>query len=393
MATITSVSDFTGDFSDPNAWVGGVVPGAGDTAVLFRAILTVDADITCDEIVHSDFFGYGKLIVDSGKTINATVRDETSGFSGADGMIVFSTSETLTINGNFFGTNVTGWHSINGSGTGKVVINGNVRSTQNGGAVRVTGDGFTLEVNGDVYAGSQTPAIFIPTANQTVTIVGDVYGGHEFTPGSFTGNQPAIEIGAADSTISVTGKVESKGPVAIYVFQQGNTEINISGSVKGNVPSGGAPDGGYAVRMIQCSNSFIELTDCDVIDSPDGHQAIEGTIIFFNGGGTTTHYDSDGEPNIRGVAGEVDFPAESDVLDGVAYDEGNLTGTYAPPSAADVRDGTAYGAPENEATGTLAVPPVNRVSAGTPVDDTEGTAVLNIDVVGALFEAFESPEA
>jgi len=58
------------------------------------------------------------------------------------------------------------------------------------------------------------------------------------------------------------------------------------------------------------------------------------------------------------------------------------------PIPADVREGLVYA--DDQFTGELVVPPVEAVAAGVPVDDTIGTATLNIDVVGALFEAFES---
>jgi hypothetical protein len=57
------------------------------------------------------------------------------------------------------------------------------------------------------------------------------------------------------------------------------------------------------------------------------------------------------------------------------------------PTASDVRSGVSFGT-VNEFTGTLAVPTASLVSYGTPVDNTVGTAVLNVNDVGALLAGF-----
>ena len=48
-----------------------------------------------------------------------------------------------------------------------------------------------------------------------------------------------------------------------------------------------------------------------------------------------------------------DYPAESDVRDGVEFDSGTSTGNLELPAEADVRDGVDYGANGAEFTGTL----------------------------------------
>lgn len=55
-----------------------------------------------------------------------------------------------------------------------------------------------------------------------------------------------------------------------------------------------------------------------------------------------------------GYTGAADFPAVGDVESGVQYDNGNLTGTFAVPIEADVRQSTQYGADGTEFTGILA---------------------------------------
>jgi hypothetical protein len=60
------------------------------------------------------------------------------------------------------------------------------------------------------------------------------------------------------------------------------------------------------------------------------------------------------------------------------------------PAEADVRDGVVYA--NTTQTGTLAVPPANAVSVGTPVDNTVGTAWLDpqqfVDLNAAQIAAF-----
>lgn len=61
------------------------------------------------------------------------------------------------------------------------------------------------------------------------------------------------------------------------------------------------------------------------------------------------------------------------------------------PATSDVRAGTVYG-PDDELTGTCAVPPVGSVALGVPVGATTGTAALTqqaiADAVGPLIAAY-----
>jgi hypothetical protein len=67
--------------------------------------------------------------------------------------------------------------------------------------------------------------------------------------------------------------------------------------------------------------------------------------------------------------GTLDLPAESNVRDGVTYDNETKEGTLDVPTESDVRDGVAY----DDGVGTLDVPAESDVRDGVAVDDGVGT--------------------
>lgn len=72
--------------------------------------------------------------------------------------------------------------------------------------------------------------------------------------------------------------------------------------------------------------------------------------------------------NVTPATTVCDYPADTDVRDGVVYDSGAETGTAAIPGASDVRTGVAVDA----TVGTAAIPGPDDVRDGVPVDATTG---------------------
>ncbi len=78
--------------------------------------------------------------------------------------------------------------------------------------------------------------------------------------------------------------------------------------------------------------------------------------------------------DLGSIQRQIDVPAVTNVLNGVNYDAGLKTGTYATVATTNVRSGTTFGA-ASALTGTLAVPAVANVLNGIAVDATTGTYV------------------
>jgi hypothetical protein len=77
-------------------------------------------------------------------------------------------------------------------------------------------------------------------------------------------------------------------------------------------------------------------------------------------------------------------PPASSVRGNVIYDSNSLpiTGNYFFPKISDVRLNTNF---DILSTGNLSIPPVSSVLYGVQVDDTTGTAVLNVSSVWNAF--------
>jgi hypothetical protein len=116
------------------------------------------------------------------------------------------------------------------------------------------------------------------------------------------------------------------------------------------------------------------IVEGDLTDAPNGRAAVSGPnpgprlFLKTPADNTWTHrrldgYDFQGNPESTAVdfntAEATDYPVESDVREGIEYANGDFEGT-------------------------LAVPTADKVSAGTPVDNTVGTAALDAGVVAAI---------
>ena len=83
-----------------------------------------------------------------------------------------------------------------------------------------------------------------------------------------------------------------------------------------------------------------------------------------------------GSPNIIYTRTQVDYPNESDVRQGVSYDNGNKTGTLDLPAEADVRDGVKFDNETKE--GTLDLPVEQDVRKDTKYDNNNKTGTLDL---------------
>lgn len=236
----------------------------------------------------------------------------------------------LTINGNL--TAPTGTHSrmiYDLSSSGKITINGNINQ-QNVTPIDATGlirfDGTsTLDINGNVTAGSTSNTTSIYSgAANRINITGNVTAGNL---------SAAVSLVVAGATLSITGDLiaSSNYPAVLSPTTTSRTIVS------GNIVNTNDYMAYYGYLLQVSTSSVINYT----IQSENGSNRVLSSTSSSN--------------NV--------------------------------PLTRDVRLNTQFGS-SNELTGTLAVPTASSVSYGVPVDNTIGTAILNVNDVGALLAGF-----
>ena len=366
MATISTAR--AGNWSAGSTWAGGVVPGAGDTAQIGHTV-TADVDIYVATILFPT--GSATLTVPVARMIIAdtAIRGEglasggilcnhTTGLVSITAGIIETIFNCLMVNAASTGAvevNAPGGiHVLQSSGSGyaiqvggvaAVTVNGNVRAQDlgtSGGAIRVAAAGASLTVNGDLL-GFATSALLV-TAVATITINGDVNA-----LGSTAAIRPCMSVTAA-ATITVDGDCLG-GAVAAAIVATAAAAIRVAGDI---------------------STTGVEKA-----------VTTTGPLVF---GGSLA----------SSPVGELPFSAATvRVFPGHAFNWAlvDTAGNHVLlsnlgdglPDPLDVRQGVSYGG--GLFAGLLAMPSPAQVSAGIPVDNTVGTAVLSGADVAVLVGA------
>jgi fibronectin-binding autotransporter adhesin len=290
------------------------------------------ASLVANGISHE---GSGALI------INGTVS-----CSGSEGTKISrnSVAGSLTINGNVIGaTQGTVSAAISDDSSSTITINGNVTQqnisylpTTTGGLINISRTA-TLNVNGNVTGGSvnNTSAIrVIPLLLSTpvrINILGNISNGAST-------NSPAIDLASATN-------------------YNGYCIIVATGSVTG----------GSQFPAISTARFLDSITITGNITNTSGVMAIYAYKLNISNSSAQTW-------TLQSVNSTNRALSTSNASNGA-------------PLAKDVRLGLTYGT-VGELTGTLAVPTYSRVSVGVAVDDSVGTAVLNVADVGALLAGY-----
>jgi hypothetical protein len=374
MATINSAA--SGNFTSGATWVGGVVPTVGDTAVVLTGhIVTIDSEITCDEITGANNSGYFDLldggiinanvtggatlsnngVVRYNGTVSAIINGDITQTTSSAGVVSHINNGVLNVIGNVTsGVGASGF-GINSSSTfAKIDLTGNVQTLSSSLGINATGTSAQITVTGNLTVETSGDAINANGTSAQITVTGNLTGGSST-------NGRAINASGASAQITVTGNVAG-----------GEGEAIRSTGSSSNVDVAGTLTASTLAHAVLCSGQLV--FDGDIFDAPNGTAAESVNLmrVRINTNVKTIYVtpeesDGNGSPVIRAS------------LD---YVTNNV------PIPTNVRENVVYA--NDQFTGTLAVPNESSVALGTPVDDTFGKAVLDADVVGALFEAFES---
>lgn len=341
MALITSAA--SGNFNAGATWVGGVVPGVGDTAQAATGhTITITANATCDLINNA---GTGTFILNNGVTLTANVEKGNTTTS----CLQLTGTNSASIVGNVTGaTSATGTsYVITSSSSGSLSITGNITggSATSSGPQAISNGAGTLNVTGNVTAGTggNSTSVFSHAINNgtgTVNVTGNVTGGN----GGQTGNK-GIDSSSA-GTISVIGTVTAGTLANAHAIRSSSTTSTVI--VVGDIVASNT------ISAIQAGNSGTHQFSGSFIFSANGTVPIDCLRYKLN----TTPTAAKTRYALNGSGTYVDFFTADN--------------TGLAPAVTDVRAGVVYGS----AVGTLAVPLPSQVSVGVATDNTTGTAAL-----------------
>jgi hypothetical protein len=348
MATINSAQ--TGNFNQTTTWVGGVVPTTGDIAVALAGhIITINSNVTCDEVTNANNSGY--FLLADGFTLTANV---TGGASTANnGTLRYNGTTSASIIGNVTntqGTNITA--PVYQTGTGTLNITGNITGgNANLGRYGVITIAGTLTVTGNVLSGTNTSCSGIEATGSAsiVNVTGNV------TSAGTTVSVDGINATGTNANVNVTGIVTgaaSSGSGAVGVRASGTSAVvDVVGGIVSTTTQFG----------VQTAGTLI--VSGNITDASNGKPAYRTEFLRVRSttNAVTTHY----TPAVG--AGTPVLRASMDYI------------TNNVPVPGDVREGLSYA--DDQFEGTLAVPPAGSVALGVPVDNTTGTAALTPEAV------------
>lgn len=227
-----------GNWSNPAQWVGGVLPGAADTAYLGGFAVTLDQDVTCLGIsndLNTGIAAGGTLTIATippgGRTINAALT--CNGAPNATLINVTANANTLTINGSGArGATGTGGNviALTGNNGSTVVLNGSYTAGAGGGnchAIACSGAHSDLTINGSV-TGAASSALGVQwagTVGKTLTVTGTINNCGVGISNGGTGHT-LIASNVLNTTVGVTTAC-----IALAGTQTAATVINTTGSI------------------------------------------------------------------------------------------------------------------------------------------------------------------
>jgi hypothetical protein len=381
MATITSAA--SGNWSNTATWVGGVVPGVADDAVIGAGhTVTADVDFTVLTL-RGATDATANIVITNSRTITCTA---TFGIASKNlnsgGSLININGVGITVN---IYSNILGNSAFSQNGTRAISVNavctcniyGNLSAssstTSNSNEVILISANAVVNLLGNVEINASTTtgriSGFNCNSNCTLNITGNLVG----TLGS--GNNNPVRAEAAACTINVTGNITANNSVAISSNQL--TTINIVGNIlAGTQPAinnfgsgvliinGTVTASNASAAIISASTSAINVVN-GLIFNTNGFNALYCIKILLGANTTSWMFQQ--------------YLSSNKTLYTPGVDLGN-------PVVTDVRTGVSYAS--GALTGTLDVPPASSVAVGVPVDNTTGTAIISISDMGALLASY-----
>lgn len=416
----------SGNWSNPAIWNGGTLPGAGDDVYANGYNVTIDQDITVNKISIKSAPGItgggSNFYVVSNRIINANLEGSdvsyTTLYFNAPNIIV-------TINGNIIGGSASSWGvymalsnctlSVNGTVSGgsgndsygiyvvsnsTVYVNGNVYRGTAGSSIGLYLAGYSSGyIVGDVYGsnvGDRWGGLTV-MASANATVIGNLYGnggcalccdttGIVTVTGSLYAGQFYYALFYRSGRFTLNGNINH--PVAAYYtvyIQNSATDVTINGTVYAGGSSTftigtDAQNGTIYIKRIEGGSLatdfipalYLPYSSCEcfieeIVVGAYGSWPVYGFSRLANiANPKITAMRHDGTFYTFGVA--EDMPQESDVREGVSYDNGSNTGK-------------------------LKVPPKSAVAVGVPTDDGVGSALLSGESILEALENSDNPLA
>jgi len=370
----------TGNWSNTATWNGGTLPGLADDVFSNTFTITIDVDINVGTIRTTSnaspaiTVGGQFIVTGSSGTRNITLTSTLQGIVGNGTLVstcplLINSTSGMTVNVNsIFTTAISNMY---------VIINGNCTVNLIGNITNIPNTGFNITAlaSGGTtnYIGTasvnNTQSTYIIATSYNYNVIGNISGNGTFIRSdanglnlNITGNitttsSDSIFINTTAATITITGNLLSTSGACIssgaglgYV-----TNLTINGNVTGGINSYAIVNMQSALAITTINGNIvnngtrmaINVTNLRV--SPSTSQTI---TVANSSGGTRVFYAND----------LANYPAVTDVRDGIIYSSGALTGT-------------------------CKVPGTSSVAAGVPVDNTIGTAVIDIGTLMANLSA------
>ena len=350
-----------GNWSNVATWDGGTtIPGSGDSVRPNNFTVTIDQNITVTELTNnasSPAVGGGSFYANDGITITGNIASRL-----ASGIVLYVTgSNSCTIIGNIThtsnvssGTAVRTEHQANLTVSGSITVNTSTQSTNNGinhvstGILRVTGslNGIAGGVNQFCILNSSTGTVFfngiinIPTSISSRRGIQNNSLGTVIVTGSITGN--GIGNGSVGN-IYFTGSITAGD--ASGITSTTNGIISVIGPISSSISAVGV--------------SLTGTTATNIFTGP-----------FYNTGSWNAVY-----ANNMQIINNVTSSWTVDLSNGTQKTLVTANQLAGYPTANNVRQGILYG-PDNEFTGSLAMPDPSTVKTGVATDNTTGSAIL-----------------
>lgn len=364
----------SGNWSDSAIWSGSLIPTASDDVFANNQVITIDQNIAIRSLQNGatgSAVAGGWYAISSSIAITASVGLLTGTAVAsiiANGMIQVVTTGSVVISGSITRNGNSGAFVLNNMNSGNITILGNIQgpgqNLANGPSVRNSSSG-NITVIGNLRGGSTSGNHAIQNnTNGSIIVTGDVFGGD--TGGSTTNGIYNLGIG----TVTITGNIYA-GPTVSTFYGVNNFSTGVI-NVTGNVFASGSTPGIFSstAGIINVIGTLQATTAANAIQSTSttAINIFSGPLIGTGSRNAIYCY------NVQMYDDVTTY-----YVIGVTSSNNTIT-LFSPdqvigvPSGSDVRQNIIYG-PNNELTGSMAVPSYQSVASGIPIDNTTGSAV------------------